>query len=114
MNELDTLKDTMEYDKFVKKSQQMINKEVEKILFESYLRKDKNIKTGWIAQDVGKAGFNEAITIIDKELNGELISDYHLLDKEQMTTLLWASCSEMLKKIKYLEKELESLKINKM
>jgi DNA polymerase elongation subunit (family B) len=46
INELDTLKDTMEYDKFVKKSQQMHNKEVEKILFESYLRKDKNIKAG--------------------------------------------------------------------
>jgi hypothetical protein len=49
MNELDTLRDTMEYDKFVKKSQQMINKEVEKILFESYLRKDKNIKAGNVA-----------------------------------------------------------------
>jgi len=49
MNELDTLKDTMEYDKFVKKSQQMINKEVEKILFETYLRKDKNIKAGNVA-----------------------------------------------------------------
>jgi len=46
MNELDTLKDTMEYDKFVKKSQQMHNKEVEKILFETYLRKDKNVKAG--------------------------------------------------------------------
>jgi DNA polymerase elongation subunit (family B) len=46
MLELDTLRSTMEYDKFEAKEQKMKLKEVEKILFEKYLREDKNVKAG--------------------------------------------------------------------
>jgi DNA polymerase delta subunit 1 len=44
---LETLKQTMEdYDKYLKKEQDLKNKEVEKILFEPYLRIDRNNKAG--------------------------------------------------------------------
>jgi DNA polymerase elongation subunit (family B) len=46
LRELDTLRSTMEYDKFEAKEQKMKLKEVEKILFEKYLRDDKNVKAG--------------------------------------------------------------------
>jgi len=44
--ELETLQITLEPEKYEKKMQQMKLKEVEKILFEKYLRTDKNIKAG--------------------------------------------------------------------
>ena len=44
--ELDTLRLHLEPEKYEKKEQQMKLKEVEKILFEKYLREDKNIKAG--------------------------------------------------------------------
>ena len=44
--ELETLQTTLEPEKYEKKAQQMKLKEVEKILFEKYLRVDKNIKAG--------------------------------------------------------------------
>ena len=44
--ELDTLRSTMEFEKYEKKEQAMKLKEVEKILFEKYLRIDKNTKAG--------------------------------------------------------------------
>ena len=46
LRELETLRSTMEDDKFEAKEQKMKLKEVEKILFEKYLREDKNIKAG--------------------------------------------------------------------
>ena len=46
LRELETLRSTMEYDKFEAKEQKMKLKEVEKILFEKYLRDDKNVKAG--------------------------------------------------------------------
>jgi DNA polymerase elongation subunit (family B) len=44
--ELETLQSSLEPEKYEKKAQQMKLKEVEKILFEKYLRVDKNIKAG--------------------------------------------------------------------
>jgi len=44
--ELETLQSSLEPEKYEKKVQQMKLKEVEKILFEKYLRVDKNIKAG--------------------------------------------------------------------
>jgi DNA polymerase elongation subunit (family B) len=44
--ELETLRMNLEPEKYEKKEQQMKLKEVEKILFEKYLREDKNIKAG--------------------------------------------------------------------
>jgi DNA polymerase elongation subunit (family B) len=44
--ELETLQTTLEPEKYEKKVQQMKLKEVERILFEKYLRVDKNIKAG--------------------------------------------------------------------
>jgi DNA polymerase elongation subunit (family B) len=44
--ELETLRSTMEHEKYEAKEQKMKLKEVEKILFEKYLRVDKNIKAG--------------------------------------------------------------------
>jgi DNA polymerase delta subunit 1 len=44
--ELDTLRSTLEHDKYEKKEQTLKLKEVEKILFEKYLRIDKNTKAG--------------------------------------------------------------------
>lgn len=44
--ELETLESSLEPEKYEKKVQQMKLKEVEKILFEKYLRVDKNIKAG--------------------------------------------------------------------
>jgi DNA polymerase elongation subunit (family B) len=44
--ELDTLRSTMEHDKYEEKEQKLKLKEVEKILFEKYLRIDKNTKAG--------------------------------------------------------------------
>jgi DNA polymerase elongation subunit (family B) len=46
MMELETLERTLEPEKYEKKVQQLKLKEVEKILFEKYLRVDKNIKAG--------------------------------------------------------------------
>jgi hypothetical protein len=46
LRELDTLRTSMEDDKFEAKEQKLKLKEVEKILFEKYLREDKNIKAG--------------------------------------------------------------------
>jgi hypothetical protein len=42
--ELETIKNNMEYDKYIKKEQTLKDKEVEKILFEKYLRIGQNIK----------------------------------------------------------------------
>jgi hypothetical protein len=44
--ELDTLRSTLEPEKYEKKEQALKLKEVEKILFEKYLRIDKNTKAG--------------------------------------------------------------------
>ncbi len=44
--ELETLRSSMEYEKYEAKEQKMKLKEVEKILFEKYLRIDKNTKAG--------------------------------------------------------------------
>jgi len=44
--ELETLRSTLEHDKYEAKEQKMKLKEVEKILFEKYLRIDKNTKAG--------------------------------------------------------------------
>jgi hypothetical protein len=72
-------------------------------------REDKNTKIGWIAQEVGEAGLGEAITIIRKDLNGEILEDYHVLDKEQMSAVLWAACRALLNKLDNLEKQNQSL-----
>lgn len=45
IQELKTHNEILEHDKYVKKEQQLKEKEVEKILFESYLRINKNKKT---------------------------------------------------------------------
>jgi DNA polymerase elongation subunit (family B) len=44
IQELNTYKETLEHDKYIKKEQQLKEKEVEKLLFESYLRINKNKK----------------------------------------------------------------------
>jgi hypothetical protein len=44
--ELETLQSTLEHEKYQEKEQKMKLKEVEKILFEKYLRIDKNAKAG--------------------------------------------------------------------
>ncbi len=45
VQELATFKETLEHEKYLKKEQDLKDKEVEKILFESYLRIEKNKKT---------------------------------------------------------------------
>ena len=42
--ELETIKNNIDYDKYIKKEQVMKDKEVEKILFEKYIRIGKNLK----------------------------------------------------------------------
>jgi len=45
IQELEALKSNMEYDKYIKKEQDLKDKEVEKLLFEKYLIIDKNKKS---------------------------------------------------------------------
>lgn len=66
---------------------------------------DKSPKLGWIAQEVGAGGIGEAVTVGPLgSINGEIIEDFHLLDKDQMTAVLWAA-------VRQLSNEIELLKV---
>jgi hypothetical protein len=60
-------------------------------------RDDKSSKLGWIAQEVGKAGIGEAVTVGPfGSINGVQIPDYHLLDRQQLVPLLWSATRKII------------------
>ena len=46
INKLNTMRQNLEPEKYIKKEQDLKNKEIEKILFEKYLIKGKHMKEG--------------------------------------------------------------------
>jgi hypothetical protein len=73
-------------------------------------REDKSSKLGWIAQEVGKAGIGEALTVGPfGSINGVQIPDYHLLDRQQLVPLLWSAIAELHRKNEIIKSKLEKL-----
>lgn len=71
-------------------------------------RADKLTKIGFIAQDIGKAGLGEAVTLVKGKIRndkGELVEvdDFHVLDKNQLLSVLWSAVREQQKQIEKLK-----------
>lgn len=75
--------------------------------WKSSVSEETGTKLGWIAQEVGEGGIGEAITKMAHTLkDGTELEDYHVLDKAQLTAVLWAAVKQLSTKVTALEAKL--------
>lgn len=78
-------------------------------------REDEDVKLGWIAQEVGEAGIGEALTLVAGKIrneDGEIVEtdDFHMLDKEMLSSVNWAATRKLIELVESLQSEVTELK----
>lgn len=75
-----------------------------------YRKKDDNsYKIGFIAQEVADVVPN-AVTIVEKTIDNVTYNDFHVLDHNQLSSVLWGAVRHLMTKVESLEAEISLLK----
>ena len=67
---------------------------------------DDQKELGFIAQEVGQAGFGDAVTVSEGVINGELVPDHHSLSQGAIIACLWAAVQELSADVKLLRESI--------